>query len=173
MFKPEKHDWQFPENKNHGMEAMTNDPMREALASLLDLCETLGDFKNGVTHNGIDEGEVYASGIFDQARKALALPVPVPQDRDAWQSKFSPGDPVEIRIQNSEIDEIIIRRGDVHIEQMSSDSWFMGVNASDGSYWQFWFGARNRKSHVEFRHTETVSAAEQAALKSPPAGEKE
>jgi hypothetical protein len=73
-------------------------------------------------------------------------------------SNFSPGDPVEVRKQNDEIDEIVIRRGDVHIEQMSSDGWFMGVNGADGSYWQFWFGSKNRKSHVEFRHTETVSA---------------
>lgn len=75
-------------------------------------------------------------------------------------SNFSPGDPVEVRKIEGEIDEIVIRRGDVHIEQMSDDNWFMGINASDGSYWQFWFGAKNRKSHVAFTHCETVPAAE-------------
>ncbi|MDB5606692.1 MAG: hypothetical protein JWP25_3592 [Bradyrhizobium sp.] len=77
-------------------------------------------------------------------------------------SKFSPGEPTEVRKKNGKIDEIIIRSGDVHIEQMSADGWFMGVNASDGSYWQFWFGAANRKSRVEFRHTEMVSAEEES-----------
>ena len=68
-------------------------------------------------------------------------------------------DPVEIRRNDDEsIDEIIVRGGLVHIEQMSNDGWFMGVNAPDGSYWQFWFGAKNRKSHVEFRHTEMTPA---------------
>lgn len=61
---------------------------------------------------------------------------------------------VEIRKQNDAIDEIIVKGGTVHIEQMSNDGWFMGVDGLDGSYWQFWFGAKNRKSHVEFRHTE-------------------
>jgi hypothetical protein len=91
-------------------------------------------------------------------------------------TNFSPGDPVEIREQNDAIDEIVIRRGDVHIEQMSADGWFMGIDAADGSYWQFWFGAKNRKSHVEFRHTETVPAkenAEHAALASPPSARRE
>lgn len=73
---------------------------------------------------------------------------------------FSPGDPVEVRKVDDAIDEIVIRRGDVHIEQMSADGWFMGINACDGSYWQFWFGAKNRKSAVDFRHCETVPATE-------------
>jgi hypothetical protein len=45
--------------------------LRAALANMLDLCTTMGDFKNGVSHQGIDEGEVYASGAFDQAYAAL------------------------------------------------------------------------------------------------------
>jgi hypothetical protein len=62
---------------------------------------------------------------------------------------------LEIRRNDDQsIDEIIIRGGNVHIEQMSNDGWFMGVEGADGSYWQFWFGSKNRKSHVEFRHTE-------------------
>ena len=70
--------------------------------------------------------------------------------------------PVEIRRNPDEsIDEICIDCGNVHIEQMSNDGWFMGVEGKDGSYWQFWFGAKNRKSHVEFRHTEMVPAEEE------------
>lgn len=57
------------------------------------------------------------------------------------------------------IDEIIAKNCTVHIEQMTSDGWFIGVDA-DGIYWQFWLGAKNRKSHVELRHTETVVANE-------------
>ena len=65
-------------------------------------------------------------------------------------------DPVEVRLLDGAIDEIIIRRSDVHIEQMSAGGWFMGVDACDGSHHHFWFGATNGKSHVEFRHTETT-----------------
>jgi hypothetical protein len=46
--------------------------LEAALRELYDLCQTLGNFKNGVEHQGIDEGEVYASGVFDIARAALA-----------------------------------------------------------------------------------------------------
>lgn len=49
--------------------------LAKALEDLLDLCLKAGDFKNGVTHQGIDEGEVFASGIFDQAQAALRAPV--------------------------------------------------------------------------------------------------
>lgn len=69
---------------------------------------------------------------------------------------------VEIRRNpDQSIDEICIDGGSVHIEQMDDSGWFMGVEGKDGSYWQFWFGAKNRKSHVEFRHTETVTAEEE------------
>lgn len=81
----------------------------------------------------------------------LATPMPVAPNEEA----------VEIRPQVlpvAEIDEIVIRGGNVHIERMSNDGWFMGVEAADGTYWQFWFGAKNRKSHVEFRHVETTPA---------------
>lgn len=44
---------------------------RKALEDMLEFCQTQGDFKNGVTHNGIDEGEVWASGVFDNASAAL------------------------------------------------------------------------------------------------------
>jgi uncharacterized protein YodC (DUF2158 family) len=66
-------------------------------------------------------------------------------------------DPVEIRNKAGSIDEIVIRAGNVHIERMSNSGWFMGVEASDGSYWQFWFGAKGRH-RVEFQHTEMMPA---------------
>jgi len=43
----------------------------KALSTLLEFAQTQGDFKNGVVHNCIDEGEVFASGVFDEARAAL------------------------------------------------------------------------------------------------------
>lgn len=49
-----------------------NESLRAALSELLNLCFTMGDFKNGVSHQGIDEGEVFASGVFDNAQAALA-----------------------------------------------------------------------------------------------------
>lgn len=64
---------------------------------------------------------------------------------------------IEIRRNDDgSIDEIVSDQiKTLHIEQMSNDGWYMGIDCTDGSYWQFWFGAKNRKSHVEFRHTET------------------
>lgn len=70
-------------------------------------------------------------------------------------------EPVEIRRNpDGSIDEIVAKAANLHIEQMSNDGWFMGLDMPDGSYWQFWFGSKNRKSHVEFRHTETVKAGD-------------
>lgn len=72
---------------------------------------------------------------------------------------MNPSVPVEIREKPiGSIDEIVINGCNVHIEQMSNDGWFMGVAAPNGDYWQFWFGSSNRKSHVEFRHTEFTPA---------------
>ena len=45
-----------------------------ALVELYKLCRTLGNFKNGVEHQGSDEGEVYASGVFDRVEAALRQP---------------------------------------------------------------------------------------------------
>lgn len=68
---------------------------------------------------------------------------------------------VEIRKDTSgEIDEVFAKGCTVHIEQMSGDGWYMGIDGKDGSYWQFWFGSKNRRAAVEFRHTEMVSAKE-------------
>jgi len=66
---------------------------------------------------------------------------------------------VEIRRNDDgSIGEIVAQDCAIHVEQMDANSWYMGVQASDGTYWQFWFGAKNRKSAVEFRHTETAPA---------------
>lgn len=63
---------------------------------------------------------------------------------------------VEIRRNDDgSIDEIIAKGANVHIEQMSADGWYMGIDMPDGSHWQFWFGSKNRRSAVEFLHTET------------------
>lgn len=56
------------------------------------------------------------------------------------------------------IDEIVANNCNIHVEQMSADGWFMGIEGRDGSYWQFWFGSKNRRTAVEFRHTEMVPA---------------
>lgn len=67
--------------------------------------------------------------------------------------------PVEIREQDGSIDEVIIRDATmVHIERMSNSGWCMIVDAPDGSYWQFWFGAKDGRHRVEFRHTEMTPA---------------
>jgi hypothetical protein len=76
---------------------------------------------------------------------------------------------VEIRTDmGGAVDEIFAKGCTVHIEQLSHEGWFMGIDASDGSYWQFWFGAKNRRAHVEIRHTETVSAEETMAWAGQP-----
>lgn len=65
-------------------------------------------------------------------------------------------DAVEVRKNDDGlIDEIVASGCSCHIEQMSSDGWFLGITGHDGSYWQFWLGSKNRRSAVEVRHTET------------------
>ncbi|MBR0868897.1 hypothetical protein JQ633_00895 [Bradyrhizobium tropiciagri] len=117
------------------------------------------------------DGAIGAGGLTDQPRKCepsqpegettrLASPAPGPSVSTGSSGRFTLGPPVEVRKVEDVIDEIVIRGSDVHIEQMSNDNWYMGVEASDGSHWQFWFGAKNRKSHVEFRrHFEVTPAA--------------
>lgn len=63
------------------------------------------------------------------------------------------------------IDEIVAKNCNLHIEQMSGDNWFLGIDGPDGSYWQFWIGARNRKSAVDVRHYETVTPEENRELR--------
>lgn len=71
---------------------------------------------------------------------------------------------VEIRRNpDGSIDEIVAKAANLHIEHMTDDGWFMGLDMPDGSYWQFWFGSKNRKSHVEFWHTEMVTKEQQEA----------
>jgi hypothetical protein len=63
------------------------------------------------------------------------------------------------------IDEIIVKDALVHIERMSNAGWFLGISPKDGSFWQFWFGAKNGRSHVEFTHTEHTPAEEMDRLR--------
>ncbi len=66
---------------------------------------------------------------------------------------------VEVRKNpDGSIDEIVAKNCDLHIEQMSTDGWYVGLDLPDGSYWQFWIGARNYRSAVDVRHTETSLA---------------
>lgn len=68
---------------------------------------------------------------------------------------------IEIRRNHDgSIDEIVAHNADLHIEQMDDAGWFIVLDMPDGSYWQFWFGAKNKKSHVEVLLTETVTAEE-------------
>lgn len=53
------------------------------------------------------------------------------------------------------IDEVVADGVSVHLEQMSTDGWFLGIDAPDGRYWQFWLGAKNSRSAVVVRHTES------------------
>lgn len=53
------------------------------------------------------------------------------------------------------IDEIFAKGCNVHIEQMDDTGYYVGIDEPDGSYWQFWIGAKNGRSHVTFRATET------------------
>lgn len=56
------------------------------------------------------------------------------------------------------VDEVVAEGCSLHIEQMDGHSFFVGITASDGSYWQFWIGARNGRSLVDVTHTETSPA---------------
>ena len=64
---------------------------------------------------------------------------------------------VEIRPDDSgAVDEIVAKNAGIHIERMSNHGWYIGIEAADGSYWQFSLGAKNMRSTVEVRHTETI-----------------
>lgn len=58
------------------------------------------------------------------------------------------------------LDEIIAKKCEVHLEQMDKNSWYLGIEDNDGSYWQFWLGAKNRNCHVVVRHTEMTPASD-------------
>lgn len=60
------------------------------------------------------------------------------------------------------IDEIVAHNCTIHLEQMDNNSFFLGIDGADGSYWQFWLGAKNYKSHVAVRHTEHSTPDEEA-----------
>lgn len=69
---------------------------------------------------------------------------------------------VIVRRNETGIDEIVADGASIHIERMSGHGWFIGIDAKDGSYWQFWLGAKNMRSAVEVRHTETTQPAKSA-----------
>lgn len=72
-------------------------------------------------------------------------------------ANLGPAPAVEIRHNaDGSIDEIVAKGATLHIEQMTADGWYMGLDMPDGSLWQFWFGSKNRRAAVEFRHTETT-----------------
>lgn len=56
----------------------------KAAAAVLAMCESIGDFRNGVTDptGSIDEGEVRAGELLEELRAALASP-PVAVQEDA------------------------------------------------------------------------------------------
>lgn len=67
--------------------------------------------------------------------------------------------PVEIRPDDKGgIDEIVAKNCTVHVERMDAGLWYLGVTASDGSLWQFWFGSANRRTRVDFSHHEMTFA---------------
>ena len=45
--------------------------LRAELIAVLNVCHAVGTFANGVTHNGMDEGEVRASEVFHRAWSVL------------------------------------------------------------------------------------------------------
>lgn len=49
----------------------------QALESIVNLCKYNGDFRNGNTHLGLDEGEVLAGNIIDQAEATIVRIRPV------------------------------------------------------------------------------------------------
>ena len=61
---------------------------------------------------------------------------------------------VEIRKNDDgSIDEVIAKGCAIHLEQMHKNAWYLGIDADDGSHWQFWLGAKNG-SRVVVLYTE-------------------
>ncbi len=63
----------------------------------------------------------------------------------------------EIRKPDGEnIDEIVCKEArNLHIEQMADADWYLGFDTPDGVQHQFWFGARNQKTKVSVKHTDS------------------
>lgn len=55
--------------------------LREAASAVLAMCDSIGDFRNGVTDptGTIDEGAIRAGELLEDLRRALATPSPAPQ----------------------------------------------------------------------------------------------
>jgi len=45
--------------------------LRDALELLTGMCESVGNFSNGVTHQGMDQGDIMAGQVIDRARELL------------------------------------------------------------------------------------------------------
>ena len=103
----------------------------------------------------------------ERAQKAMSITYPpemLPSRHDEDASVISGG--VEIRYQEGAIDEIIAKGANLHIEQMDNSGWCVILDMPDGIQWMFWVGAKNGRSHVEFRHTE-ISDADAAQPDAP------
>ena len=67
---------------------------------------------------------------------------------------------LEIRFDDAgAIDEIVAVGCAIHIEQMSDDGWFLLIEDRKGGEHRFWLGSKNRRAHVEVRHTESTEPA--------------
>lgn len=136
--------------------------MREAAASIVEgrvFEERYREWPQWGSGNRSNDSEIVR--LCDALAAAIRA-LPVPASADGWRpgARWTKGPPVEIRPNDDgSIDEIVLRGAWVHIEQMSPDGWYMGVDDSDGRHWQFWFGTKNRKSAVEFRHVEGPDAS--------------
>ena len=47
--------------------------LRENLARLWGYCDAYADFRNGITHDSLDEGSVNAQKVLDKAKQALEI----------------------------------------------------------------------------------------------------
>lgn len=50
---------------------------------------------------------------------------------------------------DDEIDEIVFSNADVHIEQMSDNCWWIGVDLPDGGYWAGNFHTKKKMTFTE------------------------
>lgn len=62
---------------------------------------------------------------------------------------------VELRWQESDLDEIVAHGCSVHVERMTDSSYYLGIEAEDGTCWQFFISAKNGRSHVKIVHSDT------------------
>lgn len=65
---------------------------------------------------------------------------------------------IEIRRPAGVIDEIVAENCNVHIEQLSNVSWYIGITAANGDFAQFDLGAKRGRAHVSMIQTDNVSS---------------